>query len=48
MFETAESLKKVRKKALMLVKEYIIVDASNSITNTNNIINKKLNILDKK
>jgi len=48
MFETAVSLKKVRKKALMLVKEYIIIDASKSITYTYDIIEENLNILDKK
>ena len=48
MFETVALLRKVRKKALMLVKDYDVIDASRSITQTHKNINKKLNILDKK
>ena len=46
MFETYEALVKVRKKALKLVKNWIIIDASKSIENTFSKIEIKLNELD--
>lgn len=47
MFETIALLRKVRKKALMLVKDYIVIDASRTINQTHKNIDKKLTILDK-
>ena len=46
MFETHDALLKVRKKALTLVKDWIIIDASNSIKNTFSKIEIKLKELD--
>lgn len=48
MFETLDAMEKVRKKALMLVNKWEIIDTSGSINHTYNTINDKLNILDKK
>jgi len=47
MFETLESLVKIRKKALMLADGWSIVDTSGSIKNTKNQIDKILAIVDK-
>ena len=46
MFETYEALVKVRKKALKLVKNWIIIDASNSIEDTFSKIELKLKAID--
>lgn len=46
MFETIKELVKVRKKALMLVKDWIIIDTSCSIEDTFFKINKDLDRLD--
>jgi len=48
MFENLTELNKVRKKALILVKDWIIIDTSSSINDTFNIINLKLEFFDKK
>jgi dTMP kinase len=48
MFETLDELEKVRKKSLMLVKNWHIIDSSESIKSTTTKIVKKLNILDSK
>ena len=47
VFENLNSLVKVRKKALNLVKDWYIVDTSDSIESTYNFISKKLDLLDK-
>ena len=46
IFETHDNLVKVRRKALMLVKDWIVVDTSNSIDDTFSKIEKKLIELD--
>jgi dTMP kinase len=46
MFENIDELIKVRKKSLMLVKNWIIIDSSSSIRNTTIQIIKTLDILD--
>jgi len=48
MFETFDELVKVRKKALMLVKNWNIISTSKSIENTASQIKKVLDSLDKK
>lgn len=48
IFETHAALVKVRKKALMLVKDWIIIDTSGSINDTFLKIEKHLDNLDKK
>ena len=48
MFETFDELLKVRKKALMLVKNWNIISTSESIENTASQIKKVLDSLDKK
>lgn len=48
MFETFDELVKVRKKALMLVKNWTIISSSESIENTASQIKKVLDSLDKK
>lgn len=48
MFETFDELVKVRKKALMLVKNWNIISTSGSIENTASQIKKVLDSLDKK
>ena len=48
MFENLDELVKVRKKALVLVKDWYIIDTSGSIENTTKKIEKILNRLDKK
>ena len=48
MFENIKELKKVRKKALSLVKNWIIIDASGTIENTFLMIEKSLMKSDKK
>jgi dTMP kinase len=48
LFETHEELIKVRKKALNLVKNWIIIDTSNSIKTTFNKIDYKLDLFDEK
>jgi dTMP kinase len=48
MFETLNELVKVRKKSLMLVKNWNIIDTSNSVENTALQIEKVLDTLDKK
>jgi len=47
MFETHTALVKVRKKALMLVKDWIIIDTSGSINDTFSKVEKHLDNLDK-
>ena len=46
IFETLDSLKKVRKKALFLVKDWHIIDTSRSISETSASIEKILENLD--
>lgn len=48
MFETLDELVKVRKKALSLVKDWHIIDTSDSIKDTAKSIDKFLDRLDKK
>jgi thymidylate kinase len=48
VFETLTELVKVRKKSLMLVKNWNIIDTSKSIENTSSQIEKVLDFLDKK
>jgi len=48
MFETLTEFVKVRKKSLMLVKNWNIIDTSGSIENTSSQIEKVLDSLDKK
>jgi len=48
IFETLTELVKVRKKSLVLVKNWNIIDTSGSIENTSSQINKVLDSLDKK
>lgn len=48
MFETFDELVKVRKKALMLVKNWTIISTSESIENSASQIKKVLDSLDKK
>jgi dTMP kinase len=48
MFETLTELVKVRKKSLMLVKNWNIIDTSGTIENTSSQIEKVLDSLDKK
>jgi len=48
MFENLDELIKVRKKALVLVKDWYIIDTSGSIQDTTKKIEKILNRLDKK
>jgi len=47
IFETPTSLKKVRNKALLLVKNWYVIDASGSIKDTFSRIDKILDFLDK-
>ena len=47
MFETLDELEKVRNKALFLVKKWNIIDASGTIDDTFNRIERELNNLDK-
>lgn len=46
IFETPESLKKVRNKALLLVKNWYVIDASGSIQDTYSRLDKILDFLD--
>lgn len=48
IFETHDELIKVRKKSLMLVKNWHIIDSSGSIENTTSQITKTLDLLDSK
>ena len=48
IFETYNELIKVRKKSLMLVKNWQIIDSSDSIENTTSQITKTLDLLDSK